>query len=319
MSESSVSPNIVHRLETEFDAVVPAPLSRYTSFQVGGKTPALVQCHTADQLSSLVSLLHREKQPYFVMGQGTNVLVSDEGVDAVVLRFCDDTSDALIQQEGFVRVNGNMLLDHVAEKLVEHGVGDLTYLSGIPGTLGGAIAGNAGAFGRQIGDDLLRAEVLSIEGNRRWVEADELSFAYRSSALKKSREIVLQADIRVEDVDGQELREKRESILQLRKEKHPDWKSEPCAGSVFRNIEPTSAAGRRQAAGWFLEEAGVKAFHVGEASLYAKHANIIIAGEGACAMDVYTLSENMKRAVKERFDIELVREVQLIGAFANAS
>ena len=315
MSESSVSPIIVDRLVSEFDAEADTFLSRYTSFQVGGKTPAMVQCRDADELALIVSLLHREKQPYFVMGQGTNVLVSDEGLDEVVLRFCNESSQELIEDEGFVRVSGDMLLDNFAARLVELGVGDLTYLSGIPGTLGGAIAGNAGAFGQQIGDALLRAELLSVEGDRRWVEGGELEFAYRSSVLKASREIVLQADIRVETVDPQALQSERASILQLRREKHPDWKTEPCAGSVFRNIEPTSAAERRQAAGWFLEEAGVKSFQVGGASLYSKHANIIIAGEEACALDVYELSEKMKKAVKDRFGLELVREVQLIGKF----
>lgn len=315
MSESSVSPIIVDRLVSEFDAEADTFLSRYTSFQVGGKTPAMVQCRDADELALIVSLLHREKQPYFVMGQGTNVLVSDEGLDEVVLRFCNESSQELIEDEGFVRVSGDMLLDNFAARLVELGVGDLTYLSGIPGTLGGAIAGNAGAFGQQIGDALLRAELLSVEGDRRWVEGEELEFAYRSSVLKASREIVLQADIRVENIDPQSLQSERASILQLRREKHPDWKAEPCAGSVFRNIEPTSAAERRQAAGWFLEEAGVKSFQVGGASLYSKHANIIIAGEEASALDVYELSEKMKKAVKDRFGLELVREVQLVGKF----
>jgi UDP-N-acetylmuramate dehydrogenase len=315
MSESSVSPNIVDRLASEFGAVPDTFLSRYTSFQVGGKTPAMVQCRDADELALIVSLLHQEKQPYFIMGQGTNVLVADEGIAEVVLRFCNESSQELIQEEGFVRVSGDILLDNFAAKLVELGVGDLTYLSGIPGTLGGAIAGNAGAFGQQIGDALLRAELLSVEGKRRWVEAEELDFSYRFSGLKNTREIVLQADIRVEKIDLQVLQNERASILQQRGEKHPDWKTEPCAGSVFRNIEPTSAADRRQAAGWFLEEAGVKSFHVGGASLYLKHANIIIAGEGASALDVYELSEKMKRAVKDRFGLELVREVQLIGKF----
>ena len=108
----------------------------------------------------------------------------------------------------------------------------------------------------------------------------------------------------------------RERIMEFRREHHPDWHKEPCAGSVFRNIEPTSAADRRQAAGRFLEEAGAKVMRVGGARLYEKHANIIVADPGCTAQDVWELSEQMAAAVKEKFGIDLVREVRFIGDFS---
>ena len=107
----------------------------------------------------------------------------------------------------------------------------------------------------------------------------------------------------------------RERILEFRREHHPDWHKEPCAGSVFRNIEPTSAVERRKAAGYFLEEAGVRSFKVGGAKIYEKHANIIVADPGCTAQDVWELSEQMAAAVKEKFGIDLVREVQFLGKF----
>ena len=108
---------------------------------------------------------------------------------------------------------------------------------------------------------------------------------------------------------------KRDEILNLRFNKHPNWKKEPCAGSIFRNIEPSSAAEKRKAAGWFLEQAGVKDFKEGKAFVYNKHANIIIANTGSTASDVYKLSERMKKAVLKKFNIELIREIQLLGSF----
>ncbi len=111
------------------------------------------------------------------------------------------------------------------------------------------------------------------------------------------------------------LRRERERILEFRREHHPDWHATPCAGSVFRNLEATSAAERRQAAGHFLEEAGAKFMQVGGAHLFEKHANIIIGGDGCTAQNVWDLSERMKQAVWEKFNIELVREVRFLGNF----
>jgi UDP-N-acetylmuramate dehydrogenase len=115
--------------------------------------------------------------------------------------------------------------------------------------------------------------------------------------------------------DAGAMQRERARILELRRTKHPDWRTMPCAGSVFRNVEPTSAAERRQAAGWFLEQAGAGLFQVGGARLFEKHANIIVADPGATARDVFELSEKMAAAVRERFGFELEREIRLLGAF----
>jgi UDP-N-acetylmuramate dehydrogenase len=296
--------------------VIPdAVLSDYTSFQVGGRTPALIQCGTLNDLVETICYLNQKQLSFLVIGQGTNLLVSDKGVDQIIVRFCNEEDSSIKQVDEIITVGGEILLDQLVVRSIELGLGDLGYLSGIPGTVGGAIVGNAGAFGEQIGDVLQRAELLSYTGIRRWVSHDELRFAYRSSALKESEEILLQAELKVTQVDKVDAEKRRNEILKLRREKHPNWKTEPCAGSVFRNIEPTSSAGRRQAAGWFLEEAGAKLFSQGNASIYARHANIIIAEAGASATDVYRLSEKMKQTVKETFNLNLHREIRLVGEF----
>jgi UDP-N-acetylmuramate dehydrogenase len=298
-----------------FDVIPDAVLSDYTSFQVGGRTPALIQCGTLNDLVETICYLNQKQLSFLVIGQGTNLLVSDKGVDQIIVRFCNEEDSSIKQVDEIITVGGEILLDQLVVRSIELGLGDLGYLSGIPGTVGGAIVGNAGAFGEQIGDVLQRAELLSYTGIRRWVSHDELRFAYRSSALKESEEILLQAELKVTQVDKVDAEKRRNEILKLRREKHPNWKTEPCAGSVFRNIEPTSSAGRRQAAGWFLEEAGAKLFSQGNASIYARHANIIIAEAGASATDVYRLSEKMKQAVKETFNLNLHREIRLVGEF----
>ena len=315
MRETKSNSQIINELVDRFDVIPDASLSNYTSFQVGGRTPALIQCRTLNDLVETIGYLNQKQLSFLVIGQGTNLLVSDKGVEQIIVRFCNEEASFIKQTDEIITVGGEILLDELVIRANEIGLGDLSYLSGIPGTVGGAIVGNAGAFGEQIGDVLQRAELLSYSGFRRWVSHEELNFAYRTSALKESREVLLRAELKVAKVDKVKANERRNEILQLREKKHPNWKIEPCAGSIFRNIEPTSVAGRRQAAGWFLEEAGAKLFSEGKASLYSKHANIIIADAGATAADIYRLSEKMKQAVKETFNLSLQREIRLLGEF----
>ncbi|MDZ8117453.1 UDP-N-acetylmuramate dehydrogenase [Pontiella agarivorans] len=296
--------------------VIFKPMMRdYTTFKLGGICPVLIDCPDAEALSGAASLLAAQDIPRLVIGQGSNLLVSDAGLECVVLRYCSEEHPAVENEGCCIAVSGNTLLDDLARIAIEKGLGDIAFCSGIPGTVGGAIAGNAGAFGQQIGDVVETVRLMNADGSVEDVDADALDFQYRSSALKKSGAIVLDAVLKLKPCDAETMQKERERILELRRTKHPDWKINPCAGSVFRNIEPTSAADRRQAAGWFLEEAGAKDFRVGGAHLFEKHANIIIADSGATAADVYELTEKMIAAVRKKFNFELKREIKLIGSF----
>ena len=291
-----------------------ASLRDYTTFRLGGPCPLLIEGASAEQLPAIIKLLNKAGQPFLVIGQGANLVVSDKGINQVVIRFCSE-KPTIKGSGNRVTVSGDTLLDDLAVFTIENEVGDLSYCTGIPGTVGGGIAGNAGAFGRQMGDHLISAELLGLDGQTRTVLHDELEFAYRHSKLKETGEIVLSATFNLPEAKKEALQAERERIMEFRREHHPDWHKEPCAGSVFRNIEPTSAADRRQAAGRFLEEAGAKAMRVGSARLYEKHANIIVADPGCTAQDVWELSEKMAAAVKDKFGIDLVREVRFLGHF----
>ncbi|WP_372845048.1 UDP-N-acetylmuramate dehydrogenase [Pontiella sp.] len=307
--------SIVSMLPLNARAIEGANLRDYTTFRLGGACPLLVDCPDAKSLAASARVLVGAGLPFLVIGQGSNLLVSDEGIDQVVLRYCaEDLPDARF--EGVrVQVSGNTLLDALAHAAIEQGVGDLSFCCGIPGTVGGAIAGNAGAFGRQIGDVVETVRLLEPDGTIRAVDALALDFEYRSSILKQSGAVVLDAVLKLKPVDRETMERERDRIMELRRTKHPDWRTMPCAGSVFRNIEPTSAAERRQAAGWFLEQAGAKDFAVGGATLFEKHANIIIAEPSATANDVFLLTERMIAAVREKFGFELSREIKLVGTF----
>jgi UDP-N-acetylmuramate dehydrogenase len=292
-----------------------ARLSDYTTFKLGGCCSVLLDCPDTESLAKTAALLHAASIDFIVIGQGSNLLVSDEGLEQVVLRYCAEEAPCVTVQENYVTVSGHTLFDDLARITIEQGVGDLSFCSGIPGTVGGAIVGNAGAFGKQIGDVVESVVLLDTEGKQREVNGKDLGFEYRTSRLKETGDVVLSAVLRLQSEDVETMVSERERILALRRSKHPDWKVMPCAGSVFRNIEPTSAAERRQAAGWFLEEAGAKDFHVGGAHLFDRHANIIIADADATAMDVFQLTEKMITAVEVKFGFKLEREVKLLGKF----
>lgn len=291
-----------------------APLRDFTTFRLGGPCPCVVTCESAEQVAAAVERLAAENVPFVLIGGGSNLLVADRGLDTAVLRYA--SAAPRIAREGDVLdVEAGTLLEDLVAYTVRHGLDGLVYASGIPGTVGGAIAGNAGAFGRQIGDRIEFVQLLDRRGRRRRADARELGFRYRASRLQETGDVVVSARLRLEPGDAAELQRRRAENLEHRRAKHPDWRTQATAGSFFKNVEPTSAAGRRQAAGWFLDQAGAKAMRVGGARVFEKHANIIVVDAGCTARDVLELSRRMAAAVKETFGLELVPEVRVLGRF----
>ncbi len=290
--------------------------SHLTTFKLGGPCSLLVNVWDPDAVVEAVQILAASDIDYMLIGGGSNLLVSDQGLDLVVLRFVSD-NPAIARDDTELTVSGGTSLDDLAAYCVEAGLEELAVCSGIPGTVGGAVAGNAGAFGWQIGDSVTRLRICDRQGNVTTLTPEEMEFRYRDSRLKHSGEILLDVTLTLTPADVATLREKREEVLELRRSKHPDLAVDCCAGSFFRNIEPTSKAERRQAAGYFLEQAGAKEMRVGGAGLFAKHANIIVKLDDACtSQDVYDLHKAMQAAVLQRFGLELTPEVRILGPFA---
>jgi UDP-N-acetylmuramate dehydrogenase len=286
-----------------------------TTFRLGGECPLLVDAVNADQVFAVVRELINRRLPFFLMGGGSNLLVSDRGLTAVVVRYV--APRPIIRRDGrILDIDAGTSLDSVAAYCCENGLAGFVNTSGIPGTLGGAVYGNAGAFGWQVADVVKSVTLLDHQAHVRICIPEELGFRYRHSDLKVTKEIVLSATFQVEEGDADALMAKRQEILDLRASKHPNLANDSCAGSFFRNIEPTSAADRRQAAGWFLERAGAKEMTAGGAGVFHKHANIPIKARSDCtAADVYRLTMMMAEAVAEKFELVLEPEVQLIGEF----
>ncbi len=293
-----------------------AKLRDYTTFQLGGPCRGLIQCKTPEDLETAIKQLNDKKLPFVLIGGGSNLVVSDEGIDCYVVRYVSDRP--IVERDGNdVIVSGSTLLDALAQFSIEQGLAGLEYTSGIPGTVGGAVVGNAGAFGRQVGDVLKSATLLSSQGVLTKVGPEAFGFSYRHSNLKERSDMVVSVRFALRPGNREKLLEERRNILKIRREKHPNLTAHPCAGSFFRNIEPTSKAEKRQAAGWFLEEAGGKNLRVGGAMIYDKHANIIVKGPNCKASDIYQLSLKMQQIVKKKFNLDLVREVRFVGNVAD--
>ena len=291
-----------------------ARLENYTTFRLGGPCRVLMECRTPEELISAVLELNQNKTPFLLIGGGSNLVVSDEGIESAVIRYVSPTP--IIEREGNdVIVSGSTELDALALFCVSEGLEGLNYTTGIPGTVGGAVVGNAGAWGKQVGDVLKSVTVIDPNGRHKEVDAAYCGFQYRHSRLKETGDIVVSVRFALTEGDPVALAQERAEIIKKRGEKHPNLKTHPCAGSFFRNVEPTSKAGHRQAAGWFLEEAGGKNLQVGGAQIFEKHANIIVKGKDCTAQDVYDISQKMIGIVREKFGFDLVREVRFVGKF----
>jgi UDP-N-acetylmuramate dehydrogenase len=298
--------------ELKLDVKSQAKLEQYTTFRLGGPCRALISCQTPQELESAVKHLVAEKLPFVLIGGGSNLVVSDEGLDCFVVRYVSD-KPIIQRQDNDVIVSGSTNLDSLALYTANQGLEGLIYASGIPGTVGGAVVGNAGAFGKQVGDVLKSVIVISRSGQKKELKQADIGFTYRNSNLKESGDIVVEVRFSLRSGDKEALFKEREEILKVRHEKHPDLNTYPCAGSFFRNIEPTSKAERRQATGWFLEQAGGKNLRVGGAFIFDKHANIIVKGPHCTAQNVHDLSVEMAKLAKKAFNLDLVREVRFVG------
>jgi UDP-N-acetylmuramate dehydrogenase len=292
--------------------------SELGSFQLGGLVGALVEVGSEEELLRVRKLLAESECPSVLIGEGSNVLFSDEGWPGIVVRYVSGVAEPVQISEDRWRVSAAMNLDALARWAVEQGRAGLEAFNGIPGTVGGAVVGNAGAWGVQMEHVLASVRVLDAKGelHERTVEACE--FSYRDSRLKHEDVWVSSVDLTLTPGDKDALQAERERILFERAARHPDWKNEPCIGSFFRNLEPTSKAERRRAAGWFLESAGAKELQVGGAAVFAGHANIPVKRSGDCrAVDVAELARMMQAKVAETHGIDLVREVRYLGDFPN--
>lgn len=281
------------------------PLSRHTSMRIGG--PARLLCVLAglrDLRNVFEALSENPHVPWVMLGRGSNVLVADEGFPGVVLQLGNEFKRIKVEQDR-VLAGGGALLAAVVKEAWTRGLSGLAWAAGIPGTVGGALAGNAGAFDASIGDVVRSVTVFDPAEGLRRLNSGEITFGYRSSSLAQAGVIVeCELELSFDDVDR--IRADMERCFRRRKLSQPV--GIPSAGSVFKN-PPGTAAGR------LIEEAGLKGAREGRAEISAAHANFIVNRGGATAHDVVALIRAARRAARAR-SVTLPLEVRLVGDFS---
>ncbi len=279
------------------------PLAGYTSFRIGGPADLLVEVNTSAELDRLVRYCAGEGIPWLLLGRGTNVLIKDQGICGVVLRLGPDFGR--ISVEGVeLRAGAAAPLALVAETAARHSLSGLEFASGIPGSLGGGVYMNAGAYGNEMKDVVVAAEVYQPGAGFTRLTGEELELAYRSSVLQRTDGILLEALLRLIPGEEEAIRAKMKELNTRRREKQP--LEYPSAGSVFKR--PTGAY-----AGRLIEEAGLKGKTVGKAQVSTKHAGFIINLGGATAREVLTLIEEVRDAVYQRSGYWLEPELRILG------
>lgn len=283
------------------------PLAQWTSFRIGGPTDVLVVVKNERQLAALRSLVRDYQIKMNVMGQGTNVVVSDQGLRGVVVKLGGDFARIeVIGPDGeggiLIAAGAGVRLDHIAEFAEEHELKGADFLAGIPGTVGGGLLSNAGAFGHCLGELVVRVRVMDRSGAFRVLERTELRNEYRSPVMDSSF-IAVDAVLRLSPGRSEQ---SVKAVRESRWRKHPN---EPSAGSFFKN------PARDTPAGALIERCGLKGAQVGGAKVSEKHANFIVNVGGAKFSDVYELAQLIKAVVEEKTGIELDEEVQLLPKF----
>src|SRR5262245_58462232 len=287
------------------------PLSRHTTLQIGGPADALVEARTPEAVRGALAAARRAGLPVFILGGGSNLLVADAGWRGVDVHVA--VEDVEFHGDHAVVGAGKNFLEFILD-CRDRSLTALEFASGVPGDIGGAIYGNAGCYGKSIGEFVIDGIVCKPDGDKLMiVPASFFQFDYRDSRLKRDPHVIVSARIRVEPGSLELIQAEIDSRLEERRIKHPDWRREPTAGSYFKNLPPERPGEHRVPAGKVLDQVHCRGLRVGNAMVFAKHANIIVNAGGATAREVLTLAEVMKTRARKAFSVRLEEEVMFVG------
>lgn len=297
--------------------LVDEPLSAHTSYRIGGPADLFVTVESQDELCRMVAIAREWQVPYFLLGAGTNILVSDKGIHGLVIENrAKDSRFEVRGEEAILWAEAGALLKDLAGESVRRGLAGLEWAVGIPGTVGGAVAGNAGAYGGYVSDSLTQVAILQADSEIQELRAEELEFGYRTSRFRATnREIgatvprgaampvILVAQFKLQPESVEVLQERVAEYTRQREVRQPN---EPSAGSVFKRTD-------QYPAGFLIEQAGLKGKRIGDAQISPKHANFIVNLGEARASDVKALMDMARDTVFKQFGIELELEQELVG------
>ncbi len=295
-------PEIKEILNIIPNALFDEPMKNHTSFRIGGEAQCFISIQNIEQLQGAVVFCKQNNIPYMIMGNGSNMLVSDEGIKGVVIQISKNFSDCEISGESVYAQSG-ILLSALASKLLKAELSGFEELSGIPGTLGGAIFMNAGAYGGEIKNVVRTIDYIDNTGKLQTMSAEAAEFGYRSSVFQKNGCIILGASLKLKKGSADEIKQKMNEYTRLRNEKQPV--DMPSAGSTFKRPQGYFA-------GKLIQDCNLMGVSIGGAQVSEKHAGFVINKGGATANDVMALIEHIQKTVYEKFGVKLEPEVKII-------
>lgn len=297
--------NELLKIMSEEQVKTEEPMKNHTTFRVGGPAEFFVMPRTAEEVKKVIDLCRRESFPYYIIGNGSNLLVSDQGYRGVVLQIYKEMSCIEIEENVIVAQAG-ALLSAIANKALENGLTGFEFAAGIPGTLGGACVMNAGAYGGEMKDVLEEVTVLTEEGEVLTIPKENLELGYRTSIIARKGYTVLEARIQLRGGEKEAIKSLMEELKDKRVSKQP--LEYPSAGSTFKRPEGYFA-------GKLIQDAGLRGFSVGGAQVSEKHCGFVINRENATAADVAELMRQVSARVEEEFGVKLEPEVKRLGEF----
>ncbi len=281
------------------------PMSKHTTFRIGGPADVFAMPETYEQIGEILKLCKAEGLPFFVLGNGSNLLVSDKGYRGVIIQM--DRNMQEIRLEGnTIRACAGALLSSIAVAARNASLTGFEFAGGIPGTLGGACVMNAGAYGGEMKDVLKEVMVMTRDGEILTLPAEKLEMGYRTSVIKKMGYLVLEAVISLEKGDEEAIRDRMKELSDLRTQKQP--LDLPSAGSTFKRPEGYFA-------GKLIMDSGLRGCRIGGAQVSEKHCGFVVNADGATAGDVRALMDHVIQVVKEKHGVTLEPEVKFLGDF----
>ena len=285
--------------------LVDEPMKRHTTFRIGGPADFFLLPSTVDEVRGILEICREEELPYFILGNGSNLLVSDKGYRGVIIQLYRNFSNISVEGNEICASSG-ALLSQIAAAARNASLTGFEFAGGIPGTLGGAVFMNAGAYGGELKDVLKEAVVMTEQGEILTLPVEKLDMGYRTSRIKKAGYLVLEARLVLEQGDMDKIRDITKDLTEKRVSKQP--LKYPSAGSTFKRPEGYFA-------GKLIMDAGLRGYQVGDAQVSEKHCGFVINKGNATAADVLTLIDNVREKVQEQFGVTLEPEVKFLGEF----
>ena len=281
------------------------PMKNHTTFRVGGEADYFVLPKTKEEVKTIVALCHEMDMQYYILGNGSNLLVGDKGYRGVIIQIYKEMNSIEVQGNR-IKVQAGTLLSRIGNAALNAGLTGFEFAAGIPGTMGGAVVMNAGAYGGEMKDVIEDVTVITPEGELLTLKNEELELGYRTSVIAKKDYIVLEATLLLEKGNVDDIKVRMDELRVQRTTKQP--LEYPSAGSTFKRPEGYFA-------GKLIQDAGLRGFQVGGAQVSEKHCGFVINKDNATAADIVELMNQVSAIVKEKFGVELEPEVKRLGDF----